>query len=522
MLGVAMGRTKEFRQRLRYTVASARHKTLEHQLQVQLATEMGMSQVEAGFLSLRLSRWILAQPETLAPNQMLFRAQEGRGSFSRGRPAASKVIRLTPFDVEDLELEEEFGLGSLQLGRLLRLVEEAERQDALLSAKELTLLANISPSSLRRRLGEVRELGMWVPVRGLSRSVRERGGMCRSTFVLSGYVEGQSVAELRRKTAISRSRFGELATRLSALAERVRQGGEGEADPETLQWRELLQELSSRRLATLATARPGGAPPERCDWASFSSHLKADFALSPAKLRAITDLVEEVLSSLGDGRLPGQVVYWAVAADEPAGKPLSICRLVPVRLTYWDPTDEPDRSSNRDANRVQDVKVARIQRLARQAKEAGGYLTYADLSYLLGVHTAAISRMVRDCSPQVIPLRGVERDIGRAISHRTRVIELYLQMHTESEIVSRTQHSYQSIENYLKDFARCLVLWERGLTPSMIRRVTGRSMVLVNAYLDLVDRYSTPDHAFRLHQLRRVFYRQEDAQIKKRLLSGEQ
>lgn len=346
--------------------------------------------------------------------------------------------------------------------------------------------------------------------------------MYRSTFVLSGYIEGRPVAELRHKVAISRSRFGELATRLSALAEHVRRGKEGEAAPEALQWRELLEGLSPGQLTALAAARPGGAPPERCDWETFSSHLKADFALSPVKLRAITDLVEEVLSSLRDGRLPGQVVYWAVAADEPAGKPLSSCRLVPAKLTYWDPTDEPDRSLNRDVNRVQDVKVARIQRLSREAKEAGGYLTYADLSYLLGVHTAAISRLVRDHSPEPVPLRGSERDIGRAISHRTRVIELYLEMHTESEIVSRTQHSYQSIENYLKDFARCLVLWERGLTPTMIRRVTGRSMPLVNAYLDLVDRYSTPDHAFRLHQLRKVFYRQEEVRLKKGLGSGEQ
>ncbi len=502
-----MGVSKEFRQRLRYTVSSARRKTLEHQLVVDLVGDLGMSRVEAGLCSRRLSEWILAQPDVLAPNQMVFEAQAGRESFGRGRMTRMKPIRLTPFDVEDLDLEEEFGLPVLQLSRMMRLVEEAERQDALLSARQLTLLLNITPSSLRRRLDEVRDLGMWAPVRGLPRSKRDRGGLYRSTWVLEGYLEGRSVEDLRRQAGMSRGRFGDIMGRFSALAE---QGMNAEgSDPETQQWLELLETCSPEQLAALSAGRSGGCPEVGGDWEAFSSHLREDFALSPAKLRAITDLVQEILSSLGQDRSPGEVVHWAVASDEPAGKPLSACRLVPVILTYWDPSDEPDRASNRDGNRVQDLKVARILRFSQEAKEAGGYLTYADLSYLLGIHTAALSRMVRDHSPKPVPLRGSECDIGRGITHRTKVIELYLEMYTETEIVSRTGHSYDAVENYLRDFAKVLVLSEQGLTPTMIRRVTGRSMALVRAYLDLVRKYSTPDHAFRFHQLRKVFYRQE-------------
>ncbi len=517
-----MGRGKEFRQRLKYTVSSARRKTLEHQLLVQLSTELGMSQVEARLMSLRLSRWILARPDILAPNQMFVEAQAGRQSFGRGRPSSIRAVRVTPFDVEDLDLEEELGLSTLQLGRILRLIEEADEQDALLSAKQLVLLLNITPSSLRRRLGEVRRLGMWVPVRGLSRCQREKGGLYRSTWILSGYLEGRNVEDLRRQAAISRTRFSDIISRFAALAERVKRGEAESSDAETGQWMGLLRACSSKQLAMLSAGRPSCSAPERSDWATFSSHLAADFALSPAKLRAITDLVEEVLSSLGTDREAGQVIYWAVASDEPAGKPLCACRLVPVRLTYWDASDEPDPALNRDANRLQDLKIARIQRFSQETKEAGGYLNYADLSYLLGIHTAALSRMVREHSPEPVPLRGSECDIGRGITHRTKVIELYLQMHTETEIVSRSGHSYEAIENYIKDFAKVLVLSERGLTPTMIRRVTGRSMALVRAYLDLVKQYFTPDHAFRFHQLRKVFYRQEqEARSKKDLRGGE-
>jgi len=246
-----VGRGKEYRQRLKYTVSSARQKTLEHQLLVQLMSELGMSRVEARLMSFRLSRWMLARDDVLAPNQMLFRAQVGRESFGRGEPAVTKAVRLTPFDVEDLDLEEEFGLKALQLGRVLRLIEEAERQDALLSAKQLTLLLNISPSSLRRRLGEVRKLGIWVPVRGLSRSEREKGGLYRSTWILSGYLEGMVVEELRRQAGVSRARFSDIVGRFIALADKLRDGKPTGGDPETAEWVELLKTCTAERLAAL-------------------------------------------------------------------------------------------------------------------------------------------------------------------------------------------------------------------------------------------------------------------------------
>ncbi len=91
-----------------------------------------------------------------------------------------------------------------------------------------------------------------------------------------------------------------------------------------------------------------------------------------------------------------------------------------------------------------------------------------------------------------------------------RIIQLYLEMHTETEIVARTGHSYEAIENYIKEFAAVLVLSERGLTAPLIRRVTGRSIKLIYTYLDLIDEYSGAKYAFRFHHLRRVFQMHED------------
>jgi hypothetical protein len=78
-----MGRAKEYRQRLKYQVASARKKTLESLLAVRFAEELGMSETEARLLGYRTGRWIISQPGVRGPNQILFDAVSGRDSFSR-------------------------------------------------------------------------------------------------------------------------------------------------------------------------------------------------------------------------------------------------------------------------------------------------------------------------------------------------------------------------------------------------------------------------------------------------------
>ncbi|MDQ7790242.1 MAG: DUF1670 domain-containing protein [Clostridia bacterium] len=506
-----MGRAKEYRQRLKYQVASVRKKTLESLLAVRFSSELGMSETEARLLGYRLSRWILFRPEVRGPNQILFEAVAGRESFSR-RHKVFKAVKLTPYDAEDLDLELEFGLWAMQLGRMLRLIEEAYCQDALLTGKQLTLLCNITPTSLRRRLREVRTAGIWAPVAGLGRAERETAGQPRSTWVLAGHLQGLPPMELRRAAALSRERFRNLLVRFAHVARLVQAGGFEPQEPEEAGWAALVEKAPANRLAHLLN-EPGVAP-DTGDWNTFRAGLEVDFALSPVKVRAVGEIVGELLSALSGERSAGDVVYWAVASTEPAGKPLEACRLVPVTLTLHDPVDVPPPEADRDINRLSGIKLAKVARCCAQAKRGGGYLTYADLSYLLGIHPEAIARLVRSNPQVVIPLRGAECDIGRGVTHRGKIIRLYLEMHTETEIVSRTGHSYEAVENYIKEFAAVLVLAERGLTAPMIRRVTGRSMRLVNTYLELIREYSGPVYAFRLHHLRKVFQVHE-AELKK-------
>lgn len=61
------------------------------------------------------------------------------------------------------------------------------------------------------------------------------------------------------------------------------------------------------------------------------------------------------------------------------------------------------------------------------------------------------------------------------------------------------------MENYINEFAKVYVLYSRGMPLALIRRVTGRSIRLICAYMELIKDYSTPAYAFRFAHLGKIF-----------------
>jgi hypothetical protein len=498
-----MGREKEYRQRLKYQVSCVRRKTLENQIAVKLQEELGLSPAESRLLSRRMARWLRERSGFRAPNEIVIEASAGRDRFVRNGRGPVKEVRLSTYEEEDLELELEleFGLKTMQAGRIARMTEQVYDQNGLLSVRRLTWLTNITPTSLRARLAAFRELGIYVPYLGLSLAERKKPAVLRSTWTLRGYAAGKNVTEIRKDAAIGKGHFSDLLHRFSVFA----------ADPasfrlatdrEREEWLDLLKGLPSADLKELFPAVEAGMRGRQEDDLSFE--LKTEFAMPPVKVQATREFLRELEEHLSEQRAEKKVVYWAVASHEPAGKPLESCALVPVELTLVDEEDIPDRAQDADFNRVKEMKVKKAGRYATEAKSAGGYLTYADLGFLLGIHPAAISKLLQENAKSVVPLRGFECDIGRGLTHRRKIIELFLEMYTETEIADRTGHSYEAIENYIKEFGTVMLLSEQGLSVPMIRKVTGRSTRLVQAYLDLLAEYSKPAYAFRFNYLRRL------------------
>jgi hypothetical protein len=508
-----MGREKEYRQRLKYQVSSVKSKTLETQIAVKLRNELGMSHMESQLLSRRMGQWLVREQGFRSPNQIVIEASRGRGHFRRKGKASLKEIKITPFSEEDLDLEFEYGLKTMQAARIARMIEEAYTQDALLKVKQLTLLTNITPTSLRGRLAQLRKHGIYLPFLGMSKKARGEKTVLRSTWVLSRYLGGAPLGKVRAEAAMSKGRVEDILVSFSHLAEGLPTRpplGSRELD----EWSVLLKSTPKHTLKEMLPASSEPAAHEENE-GEIEFELRTEYGMSPVKVRAVMQLFGELKSCLSGEREPNTVIYWAVSSGEPAGKPLEACALVPVKLGFIEEKDVPDPKKDPDFNCVSDMKYKKAVRYATQAKYSGGYLTYADLGYLLGIHPAAISELLQKQRNIFIPLRGSECDIGRGITHRRQILRLFMEMYTETQIADRTGHSYESIENYIKEFGTVMLLKDRGLSVPLVRKVTGRSTRLIGAYLELLKEYSKPEYAFRLNYLRKIA-RNNNSQIKKK------
>jgi hypothetical protein len=212
-----------------------------------------------------------------------------------------------------------------------------------------------------------------------------------------------------------------------------------------------------------------------------------DFNLTPVLAKAHYEQMSRYFADYGRvPTRPGELCYLAVDAEEPPGKPIVACRKVQVRLELAVAEDqEVLRERGLGAMRQQ-----RLARLARQARVQGGLLTIEDLAYLTCSSTATVKRDVAACRARdvAVPTRGQIRDIGPGVSHKAKVVQLYLWGLQFTEIESRTHHSEGAIRRYLADFRQIAALYARGATISEIRAATGRSAALIAEYIGLYER----------------------------------
>jgi DNA-binding CsgD family transcriptional regulator len=216
-----------------------------------------------------------------------------------------------------------------------------------------------------------------------------------------------------------------------------------------------------------------------------ASHLASQYHLPP---RAAQTLCEDALVF---GRLwgsqtraAGQILFHAVALDEPAGKPLRECRMVEVRLTLRADGDLTFRRTHG----LGALNRALVERLSREALEQGAVLSIEDLADLLRLSVATVKRSKQALAAAGTPIktRGDVADIGPALTHRDRIVKLFLQGYSESEVAQRTQHTLGCVEEYLADFLRISLLHGDGYSPGETARLTRLSKGKVQAHRRLL------------------------------------
>jgi hypothetical protein len=244
--------------------------------------------------------------------------------------------------------------------------------------------------------------------------------------------------------------------------------------------RERQQRLASKRLEQMALQQ-----------------LQDDFECSPFESRAILEVMGEIfeLAWQGPERLkPGQMCVLAVAADEPAGKPLAACRMKPIILTLHSAEDEALRQKLAGRQVIPQLRRAKLQRLAAEALAQDTCLTVEDLANtIFNCGERTLEHDLRHLRQQgtSVPLRGQQADIGRSISHKVQAVELALQRQLPTEIARHLHHSLAAVERYLADFAAIAHLLAEGWeleTISFVRRV---SLGLVREYESLYQQART-------------------------------
>jgi hypothetical protein len=87
-----------------------------------------------------------------------------------------------------------------------------------------------------------------------------------------------------------------------------------------------------------------------------------------------------------------------------------------------------------------------------------------------------------------VPTRDQIKDIDPGVSHKAKVVQLYLWGLQFTDIESRTRHSEVSIKRYLADFRQIAALYARGAKIPEIRAATGHSASLIAEYIGIYER----------------------------------
>jgi hypothetical protein len=223
---------------------------------------------------------------------------------------------------------------------------------------------------------------------------------------------------------------------------------------------------------------------------SIIASIARDFNLTPILAEAYFSQISDYFVQHAEVQLgAGQCHYLAVDENEPAGKPIALCKKVSVKLSLHNP--EEDLPVYKKAG-LHGLRQHKIVRITNEAVDQGGVLSYEDIAFIL---TCSVVTIKRDMSSMrkrgiILPSRGWRHEMGRGQTHKTQILELYLSGHVFSEIERRTKHSETAIKRYIQDFARVVLLHKKGFTVDQVRISTGFSHRLIGEYLKLLKAHA--------------------------------
>ena len=224
----------------------------------------------------------------------------------------------------------------------------------------------------------------------------------------------------------------------------------------------------------------------------FINSLRKEFELSPAESKSVLELAKECLF----GKVPqtvGKQIFICASLKATHGRPLKEQEKKTVELTLDGGLEDIDVLHSQGSKALRQLKVLR---LTEEAYFQGGLLTQEDLGRLLQVSDRTIRDDIRELvsDGQVVRTRGLEHDIGRTLTHKARIIDLYLSGHVYADIIRRSRHSAHSVKRYVSSFGRLLLLLNKGTSDVVeLSRLLCQSERLTREYLALFEKHKPGD-----------------------------
>jgi len=219
------------------------------------------------------------------------------------------------------------------------------------------------------------------------------------------------------------------------------------------------------------------------------NELRDGYGYPPAIAQSIVGTVQSVLSTpLSHEAQIGTLSYLATPISSGASAHLKDVPFKRVRLTFR-ADDDPDILKNHG---VAALRQAKIVRMTEEAYEQDALLTIEDLATLLCSSVRTIEYDLHHLREQglAIRTRGQVKGIGLRVSHKAWIVGLYLDGCEMDDLVMKTKHSEQSIENYIERFRRVVILIDKQMNEDEIASSLGVSRALVQEYQRVIDEYS--------------------------------
>jgi len=182
----------------------------------------------------------------------------------------------------------------------------------------------------------------------------------------------------------------------------------------------------------------------------------------------------------------GQIEVTVIGIEERSGKVIEKMEKKKVRLAIDNGIE--DIEILKEYGRIS-LRQIKIERITDEAIEQAGVLSQEDLSKYLGCTVRTIQRDINAIKKKGIEVvtRGYLHNIGRGQTHKVKIIGMYLDGKTYSEIKLTARHSSGAIKRYLESFTKVLMAQSKGIYERKeISAVTGISEGLVKQYLELI------------------------------------